>query len=91
MTSEICCSRVKPRRGADSTSIEEEEEPVLDSTNAPDISVVFWELLWIRELPLPTTTELHRKERGEGKKATKEDLSLQQQQRRMRDCRECDV
>ncbi len=47
MTSEICCSRVKPRRGADSTLIEEEEEPVLDSTNAPDISVVFWELLWV--------------------------------------------
>ncbi|CAK9871421.1 unnamed protein product [Sphagnum jensenii] len=45
MTSEIC-SRVNPRRGADSTSIEEEGEPVLDSTNAPDIAVVFWELLW---------------------------------------------
>ncbi|CAK9215913.1 unnamed protein product [Sphagnum troendelagicum] len=78
MTSEIC-SRVNPRRGADSTSIEEEGEPVLDSTNAPDIAVVFWELLW--ELPLPTTTEMHRKERGEAKKATKQDLSLQQQQR----------
>jgi hypothetical protein len=46
MTSEIC-SRVNPRRGADSTSIEEEGEPVLDSTNAPDIAVVFWELLWV--------------------------------------------
>jgi len=53
------------------------------------VGINFWSAQ-IRELPLPTT-EMHTKERGEGKKATKEDLSLQQQQRWMRDCRECNV